>query len=330
MGRFFLQVPWSDLLSPDLSCDLKLKTFTDIINLRLNIIMPEHSIKVKSDRPWLSAQLKQLIARRQKAFASGNQSLFEFLRNKVNQECKCCGKVYYENKVESLCTSRPCDRWREVKQLCGPTISTEHDLNSKLHKDLFCEDADLAEKISIMKDYLSLADSAWVPADYDVPIVVTEQSVARKLCKVSTFRACGPCGPNWVLKEYADILAAPIANILNTSFSGVSVPHVWKLADIPPLPKAPVISDFNNGLRPISLTSTMSKIAESFVIEKALKPVVLSHIDPGQIGFIPGPSTTFALISMFHHWLHTTGCTPPAAHHRWHWGDCKNRSTGLL
>ena len=93
-------------------------------------------------------------------------------------------------------------------------------------------------------------------ADYDVPIVVTEQCVARKLREVSTFRACGPDDiPNgWVLKEYADILAAPIADILNASLSEVSVARVWKLADVPPLPKAPVISDFNIDLRPISLT----------------------------------------------------------------------------
>ena len=53
----------------------------------------------------------------------------------------------------------------------------------------------------------------------------------------------------------------------------------------------------------------MSKIAESFAIETALKPVVLSHIDPGQFGFIPGSCTTFALISMFHHWLCATDGT---------------------
>ena len=161
-----------------------------------------------------------------------------------------------------------------------------------------------------MKDYSPLADRAHVPADYDVPIVVTEQSVAGKLREVSTFRGCGPDTiPTWVLKEYADILAAPIPDILNASFSEVSVPYVWKLADVLPLPKAPVISDFNKDLRPISLTSTMSKIAESFVIEKVLKHVVLSHIDPGQFGFIPGSSTTFALICMFHHWLRATDGT---------------------
>ena len=70
-------MPWSDLLSPDLSCELKLRTLTDIINLGLNTIMPERSTKVYgTDRSWFSIQLKQLIARRQKAFASGNQYLF--------------------------------------------------------------------------------------------------------------------------------------------------------------------------------------------------------------------------------------------------------------
>ena len=54
----------------------------------------------------------------------------------------------------------------------------------------------------------------------DQPISVTEHSVARKLREISCARTGrGPDDPpNWVLKEYADILAAPIAEILNTSF----------------------------------------------------------------------------------------------------------------
>ena len=156
--------------------------------------MPERSTKVyETDRPWLSVQLKQLIARRQKAFASGNQYLFKILRNKVNRAHKRCRKVYYENKVEGLCASRPRDWWREVKQLCASTKFTERDLKSKLHKDLVCEDAVLGEKINqafvcVMKNYSPLADSARVSADDDDPIVVTEQSVARKPREVSTSR----------------------------------------------------------------------------------------------------------------------------------------------
>ena len=40
-----------------------------------------------------------------------------------------------------------------------------------------------------------------------------------------------------------------------------------------------------------------------------MKPVLLPIIDPSQFGFIPGSSTTCALISMFHHWLRATDGT---------------------
>ncbi|KAL9970105.1 hypothetical protein ACROYT_G022428 [Oculina patagonica] len=130
---------------------------------------------------------------------------------------------------------------------------------------------------------------------------------------VKTSRAGGPDDlPNWVLREFADILAAPIADILNTSFSECKVPRVWKIANVSPLPKAPTVCDFNKDLRPISLTSTLSKIAESFVIEKSIKPAVLSSIDPNQYGFIPGSSMTFPLIFMLHHWLRATDGTGAA------------------
>ena len=57
-----------------------------------------------------------------------------------------------------------------MKQLCGSTKFTERNLISKLHKDLVCEDAVLAEKInqafvSVMMYYSPLADSAQVSAD---------------------------------------------------------------------------------------------------------------------------------------------------------------------
>ena len=81
----------------------------------------------------------------------------------------------------------------------------------------------------------------------------------------------------------------------------------------PALPKASTIDDINKDLRPISLASTLSKVAEGFVINIDLKPVMLSVVDPSQFGFIPGSCTTFALISMFHQWLSATDGTGSTA-----------------
>ena len=66
--------------------------------------------------------------------------------------------------------------------------------------------------------------------------------------------------------------------------------------------------DFNKDLRPISLTCTLSKVAEGFIINKELKPVLLKSLDPQQYGFIPKSCTTFALISMLNKWVNRNRC----------------------
>ena len=235
VGRFLIEVPWSNLLSSEQSCEGKLSLLTEVINYGLDTIMPVRSIKIhETDRPWVSTQLKQLITRRQKAFTSGNQP-FKILRNKVNRERKRCRKVYYENKVKDLQDSKPRNWWREVKQLCGSAKTTGRDLTAILHPDLVCDESTLANKInkafvSVTEDYSPLTDCVHVDMDDDQPISVTEYSVACKLCEISCAHADGADDlPNWVLREYADILAAPIAEILNTSFSECKVPGPGRL-----------------------------------------------------------------------------------------------------
>ncbi len=155
-----------------------------------------------------------------------------------------------------------------------------------------------------MQGYWPFSENVLEASDDDEPLSVTESTVTRKLRAVSASRAGGLDHlPNW------DILAPSISDILNTSFKECRVPRVGKLADAPPLLKASTNCDCNKDLRPISLMSTRSKIAESIVIEiivKDLKPAISSSIEPGQFDFIPWSWTTFALISMLHRWLHAT------------------------
>ena len=112
-----------------------------------------------------------------------------------------------------------------------------------LHQDLICEEPVLVDNINrafvnIMKDYQPLTDSVRVSVEDDEPITVTEELVEKKLREISTSRASGPDElPNWVLKEYSEVLAAPIIVIMNSSFVECSVPRVWKIANVPPIPK---------------------------------------------------------------------------------------------
>jgi hypothetical protein len=63
------------------------------------------------------------------------------------------------------------------------------------------------------------------------------------------------------------------------------------------------------GLRPISLTPTLSKIAESCIIEQEIRSTLLKTKDRNQFGFVPKSCTTFALISMLLRWLENTDGT---------------------
>ena len=139
----------------------------------------------------------------------------------------------------------------------------------------------------------------------DTPIFLTvsEEHVQVVLANLNQSNASGPNNvPNWLLKEYSDILAFPITHILNASYREQWLPAIWKMANVPPLPKKKPVLDLKKDLKLISLTPCVSKVAEEFVVEDVVKPAVLDVIHGNQYGAIPKSSTTMALISMLHAW----------------------------
>jgi len=136
---------------------------------------------------------------------------------------------------------------------------------------------------------------------------VSELRVMKLLATLNPSKACGPDEiPNWLLKEYAELLAVPVSKIINSSFKEQRLPKIWKFANISPLPKVKPVEDLKKHLRPISLTPCLSKVAEEFVVVDYVKSAVLKVLDPSQYGAVPKLSTTQALIHMLHHW--TEGC----------------------
>ena len=122
----------------------------------------------------MTVQLKSLIARRQKALASGNESLFTLLRNKVNRERKRCRKIYYQNKVKELRDTKPRDWWREIKELSGN--NRKSDIQSILNPDINYTGKELSDKIneafvSVLEKYCPLSAEFRVNTDDGEPII---------------------------------------------------------------------------------------------------------------------------------------------------------------
>ena len=240
------------------------------------------------------------------------------LRNKVNRDRKACRAKYHDAKVKDLKACNPAQWWKEIKQLSGfSKVERASPIADLQH--LADEGEDPRHLANVINDAFLSPTSDFTPlvtpdvhahantCQQDPPRLISEFSVFKKLSALNTNKASGPDGiPSWVLKENADLLAAPVADILNSSFLERRLPTSWKKADITPIPKTSPVSDVNKHLRPISLTPILSKVGEEFVVDGYIKPTVLVKIDQNQYGTVPNSSTVYALISMLHNWYNDT------------------------
>ena len=93
------------------------------------------------------------------------------------------------------------------------------------------------------------------------------------------------CGPDEIyprmLRKLADIIAGPVAFLLNMILDSGTMPNDWKLAFVSSMYKigSKIVAE---NYRPISLTSVLCKIMESFIREHVLKHLLKNK----QYGFI--------------------------------------------
>ena len=120
------------------SCEEKLKVFSNLVDIGINNIMPERSIRVyPKDCPWMSVRLKELIRMRQQAFYSNRHGLaYKFYRNAVNEKRKLCKGKYYASKVQDLKGVSPRFWWKEVNKLSDAKNQNVNSLNALNVPDL--------------------------------------------------------------------------------------------------------------------------------------------------------------------------------------------------
>ena len=102
--------------------------------------------------------------------------------------------------------------------------------------------------------------------ELDILPTITQESVKRKLSNLQTNKAPGPNDPHVkILKIFAGFFAIPLVDIFNESFRSRTFPKIWKNFSISAIPKVTPCLTVDE-LRPISLTSVISKLQESYVV----------------------------------------------------------------
>ena len=148
----------------------------------------------------------------------------------------------------------------------------------------------------VMTRTIQLANSSESTDDsHFSPITVEEVSKLFSKCKVG--KACGPdnlC--TRILKECSVELAPVFCKLFNLCLEKETLPDIWKLSAISPLPKT-ANPKCSNDFRPIALTSVVMKIFEQIIKSRLLSHIVL---DEHQFAYKKNRSTKDACITLDH------------------------------
>ena len=281
--------------------------FYNTITSLLNTHLPFKTIKkFDTDKPWVTEDFKSMISIRQSAWKSGNTTKFNIYRNKVNRASKHLRKRYYDRNINGLQHSNPRQWWNKTQTLIGRKSKTNQlvGLCSEQSNGDYME---LSEKInnffhSVSSHLPPLPVPVFNCNDITHQYTISIEEVERVLMNTDISKANGPDDiPRWILRDLAGVISAPICAIFNTSLREGKLPTQWKRADVVPIPKSNPPKSIQSDLRPISLTSVLSKHLESFV-GKWILECIEDKLDNTQYGGLRGLSTTHALVDMLQHW----------------------------
>ncbi len=130
----------------------------------------------------------------------------------------------------------------------------------------------------------------------------TAWEVRKAIGKLRNTPAVGEDGvPTSVVKDLAEVLAAPMAHLADRSFSSNRVPSAFKIANVVPIPKTGKDPSLPSSYRPVALLNTLSKVLESIVMTQ-LSPFLVQRLPAAQWGFRPGRSTAGALAAAHASW----------------------------
>ena len=258
----------------------------------------------KSDKAWMTPSFKIAIAKRQKAFHiyGKNSEAYKFWRNKIQRDVKSARSQYFRKSVEKLNEVNPSRWWREVKSLGGLKSS------DVWYQHLLSDDnptlTHLAESYNNFLVNLTSHFNPLLPShDAETPdlpneFLVNYSQVYTPLRQIKTSKSPGPdMIPNKLLKMFACEFAPALADIYVSMQQGV-FPQRLKRAIVRPIPKQSPPTSIEDDLRPISLTSQVSKLLEGFTL-KLLLSQVADQLDPKQFS-LPKKSTTQAVVYMLH------------------------------
>ena len=301
-GKFITAHEWSEVFSTE-DVNEKVENFHYTLMNNLNLYFPEKCMKVSSlDKKFMTPELKQLQRQTQREFYKKRKSLkWKKLKRKFKTLKKKTIRKFYKSFVTELKTVNP-SKWYAMAKKIGAVNQSDHD-DLQVEALAGLTDQESSEQIArhfaaISQEYLPL-NTCDLPAFLPAlpPPKVTELQVFERLSKMKKTKSTQPIDiPYQLRKEFAPELAAPVANIFNSSLDQHIFPTMWKQEWVTPVPKISSPKTLAD-LRKISSTSEFSKCFEGFLKDWIMEDIS-PNLDPSQYGNQEGTGTDHMLVAL--------------------------------
>ena len=310
------------------------ETFTDIdtaysdfmskLMAVVNNIAPLKTARIKNtSQEWFDGEVAEKIALRDRLFKKFKKSKLQIdrdiyveSRNHVQNLINLKKRTHYEEKLKEN-IGKPKELWKTLKSLGLPSKTStaskicieENDKisfdalgNTEIFKTFFSNLAgNLLNKLppASLKFGMASVSTFYKQIDFQNKLVfekISNDSILKILKKIEISKAAGIDNlPGVFLRDGANVLATPVAQICNLSITLSSFPKKCKIAKLKPLYKKGSKTDPKN-YRPISLLPLISKILERVIHDQTqnflLENNVLYKL---QSGFRSNHSTDFCL-----------------------------------
>jgi hypothetical protein len=256
------------------------KSFMDLCKSKI----PNRIIKIRPrDKPWITHEVLLAIRKRNRLYKRFKRSRtieHQAMWKQAARESNFYmhqAKLQHTNKIKQLLMDIKVGEkkyWKIAKEVYGNKKSIGIPALLVDNKPVTTSANKASSFVKYFADQQTLPP---LPFNHQLPplifttdsrmdqVMTTEEEVLKLIKALDTGKANGPDGiSNKLLKETAESIAKPLADLFNKSFELGKVPKIWKQANLCPIFKKEDKSLVSN-YRPISLLSCLGKVQERVV-----------------------------------------------------------------
>jgi len=271
LNEYFYHFDWKALFKNDRNNIEEIyNKFLEILQLGIENFIPIHINSSKK----LPDHLQKLLKYKKQLFKNSHYPSVKVKYDKACKDFEFQLNRYHKNHENKILRMPPKTLFKYVKTNLGnksqniPAIKKD---DQNISKPELIADAFYNHFFGIFDNALEAEPLSHNNEDtiFDYGLIfLTNAKVLEYLNKLPLKINTSPDNiPFYLIRKCSATLVEPISHILRTSFFLGKIPSIWKTAIIKPIPKTPNNDSIEN-FRPISLTCSLSKIAEHFILKE--------------------------------------------------------------